>query len=72
MIVLGGLLGAYFIPSDRRLGAMIESEIAAAGDGAVEPSAAYMGKARIQGMLGAFASVLVIIAIYLMVVKPGA
>lgn len=72
VIVLGGMLGGYFIPSDRKLGAMIDGEIAAAGDAAVEPSDAYLAKARLQGLMGAVASILVIIAIYLMVVKPGA
>lgn len=72
VIVLGGLLGGYFIPSDRKLGPMIESEIAAAGDGPVEPSAAYLAKARVQGIIGSVAGILVIVAIFLMVVRPGA
>ena len=28
IIVLGGLLGAYFVPTDKRLGAMVEQELA--------------------------------------------
>ena len=35
VIVIGGLLGGYFIPADRKLGAMVERELAAAGDGEV-------------------------------------
>lgn len=72
VIVLGGMLGAYFIPSDRKLGSMIEGEIAAAGDAALEPSDAYMAKARFQGIMGAITGILIIVAIFLMVVKPGA
>lgn len=72
VFVLGGLLGGFFIPSDKRLEPMVAAEIAAAGDGPVELSEAYLSKARLQGIMGAVAGVLVLIAIYLMVVKPGA
>ena len=71
VIVLGGLIGAYFIPSDRRLGEMAAREIAAAGAGEVVMSDAYQRGARNQGIAGGIAGVLVIAAIVLMVVKPG-
>ena len=67
-IVLGGLNGAYFIPGERRLLAQIERELADTG----EPSADYQRKARRMGMVGALAGVLVLLAIFLMVAKPGA
>lgn len=70
-IVIGGLNGAYFIPTDRRLGAMVEREIAAAGDGEVELSAEYQRGARNTGIVGALTGVLVIVAVFLMVAKPG-
>lgn len=72
VIVLGALLGAYFIPADRRLGAMVEREIAAASDGAVTLSDEYERASRTEGIVGAVAGILVVIAIFLMVVKPGA
>lgn len=72
VIVIGGLMGAYFIPADRRLGAMIEKEIAAAGPGEVTPSEQYMRGARREGMVGMLTGVLLVAAIFLMVVKPGA
>ena len=72
VIALGALNGAYFIPTDRRLGAMVEGEIAAAGEGEVTLSDDYQAQARREGIVGALAGVLVIVAIYLMVVKPGA
>lgn len=72
VIVLGGLIGAYFIPSDRRLGAMVSREIEAAGPGPVVPSDTYLRGARTQGIVGAVAGVLIIVAIWLMVTKPGA
>src|SRR3954462_13111929 len=52
LIVLGALLGAYFIPTDRRLGAMVEAEIAAAGEGDVTLSDEYQRQARIEGIVG--------------------
>jgi uncharacterized membrane protein len=72
LIALGGLIGGYFIPADRRLGAMVAGEIAAAGPGAVTLSDDYQRRARTEGMLGAVAGVLIVIAIFLMVAKPGA
>jgi uncharacterized membrane protein len=71
VIVLGGLIGAYFIPTDRRLGAMVAREIAAAGDGEVTLSDEYQRRARTEGIVGAIAGLLIVAAIYLMVTKPG-
>jgi uncharacterized membrane protein len=67
-VILGGLSGAYFIPSDRRLGPMVTRELEAGGDLSEE----YQRRARAQGMVGALAGLLVILAIFLMVTKPGA
>jgi hypothetical protein len=69
--VLGGLLGGYLVPTDRRLGAMVERELAAAGPGDGTPSDEYQRRARTEGMVGALAGLLVIAAIFLMVTKPG-
>ena len=67
-IVLGGINGAYFIPSDRRLGALAARELEAGGDLSEE----YQRRARAQGMMGALTGLLIVAAIFLMVVKPGA
>lgn len=72
VIVIGGLLGAYFIPTDRRLGPMVEGEIEAAVGGEVVLSAEYQRHARREGMVGTLTGVLLVAAVYLMVVKPGA
>src|SRR5439155_26476121 len=72
VVALGAMNGAYFIPTDRRLGAMVESELASGGEGDIAPSDDYQRAARTEGIVGAVAGLLVIIAIYLMVVKPGA
>ena len=66
-IVLGGLNGAYFIPTDRKLAAQAERELAAGG-----LSDDYTAMARREGMFGALAGVLVLLAVFLMVTKPGA
>ena len=65
-LILGGMNGAYFIPSDRRLAPMVERDLAETG----EPSEAYLAQAKRQGMIGALAGVLVLLAIFLMVTKP--
>jgi uncharacterized membrane protein len=73
VIVLGGLLGAYFIPTDRKLEAMASRELSAPGAG--EPpklSEEYQRKAQREGGLGALAGFLVIVAVFLMITKPGA
>lgn len=71
VIILGGLTGGYFIPTDRKLEAMLTDEIEAAGDGPFTPSDEYLAKAKIQGMLGPVTGILIVLAIYLMVAKPG-
>ena len=67
-VILGGLNGAYFIPSDRRLGAMVTRKLEAGGDLSEE----YQRRARAQGMMGALAGFLVVAAVFLMVTKSGA
>jgi uncharacterized membrane protein len=67
-IVLGGLLGGYFIPTDRKLAVQVEKELADGG----ELSEDYLAQVRREGMFGTISGVLVILAIFLMVTKPGA
>jgi uncharacterized membrane protein len=66
VIVLGGLLGAYFIPTDRKLFEQITKDLAASG----EPSEGYLAAARREGVVGAITGVLIVIALFLMVTKP--
>lgn len=72
VIILGGINGMYFIPADKKLGAMVTEEIAAAGDGPVELSEEYERLSKAEGMMGALTGLLVVAAIFLMVIKPGA
>ncbi len=67
-IILGGLNGAYFIPGEKRLLAQVERELSGGG----ELTADYQRKARQMGMVGALAGLLVLLAVFFMVAKPGA
>jgi hypothetical protein len=68
-IVLGGLQGAYFIPTDRKLAALAEKELAG---GATTLSGDYQRQAQREGGIGTVAGVLIVVAVFLMVTKPGA
>jgi hypothetical protein len=72
IIILGGLLGGYFIPTDKRLEAQAAAEVAAAGDGPVQYSQGYLDKLKQEGLIGTISGLLIVIAVFLMVVKPGA
>jgi hypothetical protein len=67
-IVLGGMLGAYFVPTDRRLAAQAQREVDETGNVSDE----YQRAARTEGIVGGVAGLLVIAAVFLMVTKPGA
>lgn len=71
VVIIAVLLLGYFIPSDRRLLPMISKEVEAAGSGEFEPSQEYMRSARKQGIAGTATGLLLVVAIYLMVTKPG-
>lgn len=74
VVVIAILNLAFFIPSDRRLGPMAEREVAAGGGGDIELSSfseEYRKQARTQGMLGGLTGLLLVVAIFLMVTKPG-
>jgi hypothetical protein len=71
VIVIAVLNLFFFIPSDRKLGPMIERELAAAGDGEITLSREYRRGSMRQGILGTITGVLLIVAVFLMVDKPG-
>jgi len=66
VIVLGGLLGAYFIPTDRRLFDQVTKDLAETG----EPSKEYLAEVRREGVLGTITGILIVVALFLMVTKP--
>jgi uncharacterized membrane protein len=71
VIVIGAINGAYFIPTDRKLMAMVTAEIAAAGAGPVTLSEDFQRRSRTEGIVGTITGILVLLAIFFMVTKPG-
>ena len=67
-VILGALQGGYFIPTDKKLAALAERELAG---GARTLSEDYQRQAQREGGIGAVAGVLIIVAVFLMTVKPG-
>ena len=69
VIILGGLQGAYFAKTDRKLAAMVESEIAG---GATELSPSTRRKRSARAAWARLTGLLVLAAVFVMVFKPGA
>ena len=67
LIVLFGLTGAVLTPADERLAGLAERDAKAGGG----PSAEYEAAAQRANAFGGLALLLVIVAIFLMVAKPG-
>jgi hypothetical protein len=67
-LILGGMQGSYFIPTDRKLAAQAEQELAG---GATKLSDDYLGKVQREGTIGAISGFLIVLAVFLMTVKPG-
>lgn len=70
LVVLLGLGGAFFIPTERRLAAVAERDVAAAGEGEVVWSEEFTGLNRRLAIVGGLANLLILIALFFMVVKP--
>jgi uncharacterized membrane protein SirB2 len=72
-ILLGALAGVFFSPTERRLSALAERDIAATASGAeVVLSAEYDALNKRQAIVGAATSVLILVTVYLMTVHTGA
>jgi hypothetical protein len=67
-LILGGLQGSYFVPTDKKLAAMAEQELAG---GATKLSDDYLAKVQKEGTIGAVSGFLIVLAVFLMTVKPG-
>jgi uncharacterized membrane protein len=73
VIILGALSGAFFIPNDRKQLARAKRDIAAAGpNGPVAFGDDFNRGAKMAERLGMLTGLLLVIAVFLMVVKPGA
>ena len=71
IIVLLGLGGAYFARQEARLLEIVERDIAGSGDGAVTLSEEYAKGLRRLMTMNYVANLLVLVAVFVMVVKPG-
>jgi hypothetical protein len=71
IVILLGLGGAFFSPHEGRAAALAERDLAAAREGPVQFSDEYLAVARRIATVGAGASLLVLVAVFLMVIKPG-
>jgi uncharacterized membrane protein len=67
LFVLFGLMGGVLTPADRRLVELAERDAGAGG----APSADYERERRKADLVGGLALLLVVVAIFLMVAKPG-
>jgi Predicted integral membrane protein (DUF2269) len=71
-IVLGALGGMFFAPTEKRLAELADRDVEAASGGQVTLSAEYQALSRRLALMGALASLLVLVTIYLMVTHTGA
>ena len=71
-IVLGALLGVFFIPNERRLSEIAKRDVAAAGDGEVQWSPEYQALRSRVASVGTLVSLLIVITVVLMTIQAGA
>jgi uncharacterized membrane protein len=72
LIVLFGLGGAFFAPRERKLAEISQRDVDASGGGEVRFSEEYETLSRQVATVGAFASLLVLVAVFFMAAKPFA
>jgi hypothetical protein len=70
IIVLLGMVHGILRPSERRLGDLAERDIGTSGTGEVELSDEYWAASRRYGPVGGLASLIILVALFFMVVKP--
>jgi uncharacterized membrane protein len=70
VVVLGGTVGAVMIPTAKRAEEAAKRDVAAAGDGEVEMSEEYQALVRRLSLVGGLLSLLVLVTILFMVIKP--
>jgi hypothetical protein len=70
VVVIGAGVGSVMIPASKRAQELAERDVAAAGEGPVEMSAEYQAVVRRLSIVGSLLSVLVLLTILFMVIKP--
>ena len=74
LVIIGLINIFFFIPADRKLLPMVEREIADLGSGEIklsQLSTQYQRRGKMEGILGSFMGILLVLAIFLMTTKPG-
>jgi hypothetical protein len=69
VVVIGGLGGAFYAPREKKLAALAERDVAAAGGATVSFSTEYRTLARRIAMVDWFALVLILITVYVMTIQ---
>ncbi|HWX96309.1 MAG TPA: DUF2269 family protein [Solirubrobacteraceae bacterium] len=70
VVVIGAAVGAVMIPSARRAEELAARDLAAAEEGAATPSEEYLAVVRRLTIVGSLLSLLVLITILFMAIKP--
>jgi uncharacterized membrane protein len=70
VIVLGGLVGAVLMPAAKRAEAAARRDLEGFTGGEFRPGEDYRRATRTLNMVGSFASLLVLVTIFFMAVKP--
>ncbi len=70
VVVIGAVLGAVMIPTAKRAEALAARDLLSAGEGAFEPSAEYSAVVRRLTIVGSLLSLLVLVTILFMAIKP--
>jgi Predicted integral membrane protein (DUF2269) len=71
VIVIGAVVGAVMIPTAKKAEQAAERDISAAAEGEVSFGEEYQGLAHRLSLVGGTLSLLVLVTILLMVIKPG-
>jgi uncharacterized membrane protein len=69
-IVIGGVAGAVLIPASKRAEAAVRRDLEAWTDGDFQPGPDYLAAARRLSIVGSASSLLVLVTIVIMAVKP--
>jgi hypothetical protein len=72
VVVIGALGGAFMAPNEKRLAALAERDVAAAGAGEIEFSAEYQSLARRVALVGVVLALIVVATIFIMALHVGA
>jgi uncharacterized membrane protein len=70
VIVLGGLVGAVLMPASKRAEEAVRRDLESSSGGELQPGQDYLAATRRLNVVGSAASLLVLVTIVIMAVKP--